>query len=213
MTLTAESETTDFDPSKAVSTIVIATSEPLIRGLNNALLFAGKDKTIPALMNVRFDFEAPELRLVATDRYRLIVETVKSSQLHNAEQPNFAFSMRRDDCLALLSALKANKSTEVSMTYIVGSDNVAIRSGNWSSTYATDVDNQFPAWEQLLPKVGDEVSTNEIGFNPVFFSDFAKVKTPVSKPYIRVNLYGPRKPTRVEFEQGPLVLLMPHRMS
>jgi DNA polymerase III sliding clamp (beta) subunit (PCNA family) len=183
-------------------------AEPLIRALSNGLLFAGKDLTRPSLCVIKFEFDGTSLTTVSTDSYRLCVETVEHTPDKDVEP--FEFLLERDAATAALKVLKSAKRDPIELTYdgrTVGLRTLTSRS-EWSTYEGT-----FPQYRSLIPDLDDAAPTDKIAFTASSLADLGKVLVDGKIQTVAVRLFGERKPTRVDYLRGPLVLLMPSRLA
>jgi DNA polymerase III sliding clamp (beta) subunit (PCNA family) len=204
--MTATAETT--------STLNFTDREPLVRALNNALLFAGKDATRPALCTVKFEFDGTELRTVATNSYVLIVETVEYTTPKKGEPPAapFEFLVDRDAAAGMLKTLKAAHRLDPITLYVdTDGDRVTVRTLSTETTYRT-ADSPFPKYRELIPRETDTVEIDEIAYTAEYLALLGKVLTDGKRPIVNIKLFGKGKPSLVKFIDGPTVLIMPSRL-
>lgn len=206
--------TTETERKAEPRTVYFAGGEPLIRAIQNGLLFASDNATRPMLNAIRFEFDDGGMRAVSTDTYRLCVENIElDTQIDHTEAPAFHFLLDRHVCKDLLATLKMNKAEKFTLAYT--GDDVARPSVEFrfhgSSRSCDTLDASFPPWRHLIPDKDAVVETDAIAFSAAFLADLGKVKCREKLASVDVRLYGPGKPTRIDYREGPLVLLMPYK--
>lgn len=213
MTAIAEVSKPDTRERAANGVVHFANGESLVRAFTNGLLFAHVDGTLPAIAAVRFEFDGSALTAISTDRYRLCVETIELDPGINHEgQPAFDFLLPRDAAKSALAALKANKRDKVMLIVDAEAYAIELRFYNSTARYET-ITNPFPTWRRLLPAVGEEQAHDRVGFTPKFLADLGKVQTGNRVDRVTIKFYKKNKPTLIEYLDGPLVVLMPVRVS
>lgn len=208
---------TDTKKETAASGVVhFANGEPLIRAISNGLLFGGKDDTLPMLTTIRFEFDGSTLTAVSTDCYRLCVETCELDPgiIHEG-QPPFEFQLQRGYATQALTVLKANKRDKVTLVGHPESSppTVAFQFYEQTASYPIDTDHTFPAYRSLIPDVDKRTAVDEIGFTYPYLADLGKVQTGSRNRYVWIRTYGATKPTRVDYLDGPTVVLMPIKVN
>lgn len=185
----------------------------LIRALSNGLLFAGADKTLPALACIKFEFDGAALEALSTDRYRVCIEPVELDRgMDQSDQPSFEFLLPRDAAKAALAFLKGNRRDQIQLSYDAIAGAVRLSAYGSSVEYRT-LNSAFPAVRQLFP-TSDTVAVDRIGFTRAFLADLGKVATAEKLEDIAVQTYGKHKPVLVEFaHDGPRVLLTSLRLK
>jgi len=213
MTAIAEVSKPDTREKAAKGVVHFANGESLVRAFANGLLFAYANDTVPAIAAIRFEFDGSALTAISTDRYRLCVETVELDLGINHEgQPAFDFLLPRDAAKNALAALKSNKRGKVMLVVDAEARTIELRFYNSTARYET-IDNTFPTWRSLLPTVGEEQAHDRVGFTPKFLADLGKVQTGSKVDMVTIKFYKENKPTLIEYLDGPLVVLMPVRVS
>lgn len=205
--------TTEAKRKTEPRTVYFAGGEPLIRAIQNGLLFCSTDPTRPMCNAIRFEFDDGGMRTVSTDTYRLCAENVElDAQIDHTEASAFHFLLDRHVCKDLLATLKMNKTEKFTLTYTgdVARPSVEFRFPGTSRSCDT-LDASFPPWRHLIPDKDGTVGTDAIAFNAAFLADLGKVKCRDKLASVDVRLYGPGKPTRIDYREGPLVLLMPYK--
>jgi hypothetical protein len=203
--------TEDTREKAAAGVAYFANAEPLIRAISNGLLFAGDDGTLPALTCLEFDFDGSQLQVATTDRYRLCIETVELDRAVNHEgQPPFRFLLQRQFAKQALTPLKANKRGKLTLVrHADRPDSVEFVFYEQTASYPVDRDHTFPPVRQLIPSADNRTAVDEIGFTPRYLGDLAKVQCSSRVAYVRIWTYGAHKPTRIDYQDGPTVVLMP----
>lgn len=197
--------------------LVTINSETLHTLVKGAIVGASKDKTLMSLNVVKFEIRETLVRVVSTDRYRLVIGDVKIPVDTIMEIGNFNLPL--DSAKDLLKALPIKKDNGnvlielsddekyVSFTY-QGS------AGKWSKEYLTLL-SDFPRYESLIPKAF--TSTEEISFNPTFMADIAKLPTVTSNTPVHMKFTGNNKPMYGTLDGANGVswsyLLMPVRIA
>jgi DNA polymerase-3 subunit beta len=190
----------------------------LIRALSNALLFAGSDFTLPMLCVAKFEFDGQDLTIAATDRYRLSVEKVEYRDLAPTDAPHealpaFEFLLPTPAVKAVIQQLKASKFDPVTLTYDQDGHSLRVATLAGSAEHQL-YEGSFPAYRSLIPSLDTRSKVDQIGFNAKWLADLAKVQTGRGRiSEIRMGLYGEKKPTRVDFNDGPTVILMPVKIN
>jgi DNA polymerase III sliding clamp (beta) subunit (PCNA family) len=221
--------TTNDVQSQGVDTVVPAFTMPagVLRDmLAGALVAAGKDKTMPALCAVRIEWdEITPVRVVSTDRYRLIVgAAVESDCLVQAGDG--AFLIDRATVVDLVKALPKLParydwpSHAIHATVTVSGDHVVVRvddssgSGTWSREIRT-VDGEFPKYRSLIPSPDEAVETANIAWDPDYLSDVSKIPHGKNDP-VKWTFYGSTRPAVARYGSHHgvewLYLLMPVRL-
>lgn len=194
--------------------------------LAGALVAAGKDKTMPTLAAVRFEWdEITPVRVVSTDRYRLALGvTVESDRV--SQSGDGAFLMDRVTVAELVKALPklpdrytwpshpAQATVTVSGDYVVVRVDDPTGSGTWSREIRT-LDGEFPKYRSLIPSSDDRVETANIAWNPDYLADVSKVPHGKGDP-VKWTFYGSTRPAVARYGSHHgvewLYLLMPVRL-
>jgi DNA polymerase III sliding clamp (beta) subunit (PCNA family) len=196
-----------------LTTINSETLHTLVKG---AIVGASKDKTLMGLNVVRVEIREPLVRVVSTDRYRLVIGDINMVEGTVMETGNFNLPL--DSAKDLLKALPIKKdSGEVLIELSDDEKYVSFTcegsAGKWSKEYLT-LDSLFPKYESLIPQAF--TSTEDICFNPAFMADIAKLPTAPSTP-VRMKFTGNNKPMFGTLDGANGVswsyLLMPVRLA
>ena len=191
-------------------------SETLHTLLKGGMVASGKDKTLPILNSVRMEIREPLVRVVSTDRYRLVIGDV---DMHEGTRMEIgAFNLPLDSVKDLVKMLPVKRDSGdvvielsddekyVSFTYD-GTD------GKWNREYLL-LTGEFPRYESLIPTVFE--GTDRINFNPSFMADIAKLPAREKHTPVRMQLQGANKPMFGTLEGASGVswsyMLMPVRL-
>ena len=193
-------------------TIDGATLRDLLAG---GLVAAGKDNSLPVLTAVRLEWDATELRVVSTDRYRLVVGVVSESGFWSDITGDGVAMIPRKDAAELVKMLPKKTNMERVSVTVLG-DSVVIGNGAWSRTLRM-LDGEFPKYRSLIPGEDKRDSVSGICFNPAFMADAAKIPHYRNVP-IKWTFTGENRPalgTYAETETGIewMYLLMPVRLT
>ena len=191
-------------------------SETLHTLLKGGMVASGKDKTLPILNSVRVEIREPLVRVVSTDRYRLVIGDVDMPEGTRMEIGTLNLPL--DSVKDLVKMLPTKRDSGnvvielsddekyVSFTY-EGTD------GKWNREYRT-LDGEFPRYESLIPTVFE--GTDEVRFNPVFMADIAKLPVKDKNTHVHMRLQNATKPMLAEIEGANGVawtyMLMPIRI-
>jgi len=191
-------------------------SETLHTLLKGGMVASGKDKTLPILNSVRVEVREPLVRVVSTDRYRLVIGDVDMPEGTRMEIGTFNLPL--DSVKDLVKMLPTKRDSGnvvielsddekyVSFTY-EGTD------GKWNREYQL-LTGEFPRYELLVPTAFE--GTDKISFNPSFMADIAKLPTKDKNTPVRMQLQGANKPMLGTLEGASGVawtyMLMPVRI-
>jgi DNA polymerase-3 subunit beta len=165
-----------------------ATLRDLLAG---GLVAAGKDNSLPVLTAVRLEWDATELRVVSTDRYRLVVGVVDAESFVSDLTGDGVAMIPRKDAAELVKMLPKKLNGEQVTVTVLG-DSVMIGNGSWSRTLRM-IDGAFPKYRSLMPGEDKYAALESICFNPVFMADAAKIPFDRNVP-IRWKFTGPNRP-------------------
>lgn len=173
--------------------LVTINSETLHTLLKGGIVGSGKDKTLPIMNSVRVEIREPLVRVVSTDRYRLVIGDVDMPESTVMETGNFNLPL--DSVKDLLKALPIKKDSgsvliELSDDEKYVSFTCEGSAGKWSKEYLL-LTGQFPKYESLIPQ--EFTSTEEISFNPTYMADIAKLPAAPSAP-VHMKFTGANKP-------------------
>jgi len=177
----------------------------LLELLEGVSTHASKDKGIMTLNALQVEGAGGQLIARATDRYRLIEGGAKAleGQLDSA-------IISLEDTKRVITLAKAHKAHLVSLHRV--SNTLTVSSlGETISFYL--VEGNYPPTAELLSKVESEpIAVESVAFNPVFFTDYAKIAGKGAA--IKVYFGGQGKPMRVRITSDTITwraLLMPMR--
>ena len=181
--------------------------ESLRELLEGAITHTHKDKDLPALNAVMLEGEGGYLTARATDRYRLIVGKIEV--VEGELSPSLVSLSDIKRIVALSKDYKL--SGRVSLNRIGDLLTVSV---NGNSITLTIVEANYPpSFDDLLNK-GEVSALDTIAFNPVFFSDYAKI---VGKGVqVKVTFNGENKPITIGLVGDKVewkALLMPMRFT
>lgn len=191
-------------------------SETLHTLLKGGMVASGKDKYLPVLNSVRVEVREPLVRVVSTDRYRLLIGDVDMPEGTVMEIGVFTLSV--DNVKDLIKMLPTKKDTgnvvvELSDDEKYVSFTCEGTDGKWNREYRT-LDGEFPRYESLIPTVFE--GTDEVRFNPVFMADIAKLPVKDKNTHVHMRLQNATKPMLGEIEGANGVawtyMLMPIRI-
>ena len=182
--------------------------------LKAARIFASKEETRYYLCGVYFEMKGSLVNLVATDGHRLIrIPTF----LENPEQ----FEDMKDVKFIIPNALIDRIKTVRGLTHcdISICDKIITINYDHADFKAEEIDGTFPAYERVIPKIPKKhVGTTEIGFNPKYLADFAKVNEALGhrSAGVRMTLITDSDPAIITMGGGNrdlyLGVLMPMRV-
>jgi len=181
--------------------------ESLRELLEGAITHAHKDKDLLALNAVMLEGEGGYLTARATDRYRLIV-----GKIEVMEGELTASLVSLSDIKRIVALAKEGKiSNKVTFNRI--GDLLTVSAGGNSLTLTLVEANYPPSFDDLLNK-GEVTALDSIAFNPVFFSDYAKI---VGKGVqVKVTFKGENMPITIGLVGDKVewkALLMPMRFK
>ena len=179
----------------------------LLELLEGVSTHASKDKGLTVLNALQVEGEGGQLTARATDRYRLIEGSAKAieGQLDPA-------IISLEDIKRVITLAKAHKAHLISLHRVTNTLTVSSL-GETISFYL--VEGTYPPTADLLSKVeSDPIAVEGVAFNPVFFTDYAKIAGKGAA--IKVYFGGEGKPMRVRITGDKIVwraLLMPMRYA
>ena len=183
----------------------------LLELLEGVSSHAGRDKSLPTLNAVEVEGEGGLLIARATDRYRLIEGQARALEGYLECSLDKAL-ISLDDIKRIIALLKDHKSSIMSVT----------REGDYLTVSVLDsslrvrvLEGTFPPTSELFSKSeGEPVAVEGVAFNPVFFTDYAKIAGKGAA--IKIYFTGDNKPMRVRITSDTInwrVLLMPMRCT
>lgn len=192
--------------------------------LTAGLLAAGKDNTLPTLASVRLEWDEHELRVVATDRYRLMVATAErqGAMSHDSRCNGFiptgdgaVLIDHRDaaDLAKVLPKFTRRGLMELVNVTVLG-DRVMVEGNGWSRSL-TVVQGEFPKYRSLIPT--EFAPVDNVAYNPKFLADIGKIPVDKGTP-VRFRFVSESRPM-VAFLDGAngvseyMYMLMPVRIA
>ena len=177
----------------------------LLELLEGVSSHAGKDKSLPTLNAVEVEGGGGLFIARATDRYRLIEGGARALE---GSLDKALVSL--DDTKRIIALLKAHKAHRIGLNRIA---NALTVSALGDSLTVTLLEGTFPPTSELFNKSeGEPVAIEGVAFNPVFFTDYAKIAGKGAA--IKVYFTGEGKPMRVRITSDTInwrALLMPMR--
>lgn len=190
-------------------------AEEFLRALYNASLFMvdAKNKKYEALHGVRFEYTPgswPKLTLIGTDRHQLCYQEVVPVTT-GPEDERRAFTLGGDEVKRMLKDSK--KSGTLRLT--LGHHQIMARDSALNAVYAFDPSTSFlDSWrENILPQPGAHAPTYRIVYQRHFLTRLGKVRLPKDGDYAVMTFQGALKPSLVQFDGGPNVVMLPTRVS
>lgn len=205
------------NPTDVAYSVEIATGATLARALKNALLCVSADEyLLPAIAAVQVSLEGSRLRLVATDRFLLIVEDLV---VEVQEQP-WRFLLPRAACAQALTFLKGNAKQPVTVEWAPANTHeewaagsVTIRGYEGAATF-TAIDSPPPKVLQLLPNPDQRVAVDSIGFTRKNLVVLGKIDSASRNDFIRVSTFGATRPVRIDWtDEARTLLVMPAKVT
>lgn len=212
--------TTTIDGTTVENVTVLALDVAAFRDLVTAASVAvGKDNTLPVLTGIRVEWDSLSVRMVATDRYRLI----KAEWLNASNVSEGAALVPAAELVAYVKALPKPSRFGLPPTVLIHPEDGQVRftcvthEGEVSRTIRT-LDGEFPKYQTLIPTEFAGLDGDGIGVNPKYLADVAKM--PLDKgQVVRVRFTAPARPMVWEptsaLDSGVqwLYLLMPVRIG
>lgn len=175
----------------------------LLELLEGVSTHACKDKALTVLNALQVEGEGGRFIARATDRYRLIEGSIKA--LDGQLDPAI---ISLEDIKRVITLLKAHKAHLIGISRV--SNTLTVSALSDSVTF-TLIEGNYPPTADLLSKVeSDPIAVEGVAFNPVFFSDYAKLAGKGAA--IKVYFGGEGKPMRVRITSNTITwraLLMP----
>jgi DNA polymerase III subunit beta len=174
-------------PSPSPDTRVTLPADAFVQTVSRVARSASRDETRPVLTGILMSANAQELRMVATDSYRLSVkETALAAPLQGSLEANVP-------ARALQELVRiAQASTEESLAVSVGQNQVIFELGDVVLSSRL-IDGQFPNYRQLLP----ESVEHELRLASAELTDVVR----------RISLLALKNaPLRLSFSEGTLTV-------
>jgi DNA polymerase III sliding clamp (beta) subunit (PCNA family) len=179
----------------------------LLELLEGVSTHASKDKALTVLNALQVEGAGGLFIARATDRYRLIEGSIKA--LDGQLDPAI---ISLEDTKRLITLAKDHKCNLIGLSRV--SNTLTVSSLGDSITFSL-VDANYPPTAELLSKVeSDPIAVEGVAFNPVFFTDYAKIAGKGAA--IKVYFGGEGKPMRVRITSNTITwraLLMPMRYA
>jgi DNA polymerase III sliding clamp (beta) subunit (PCNA family) len=179
----------------------------LLELLEGASTHASKDKALTVLNALQVEGAGGLFIARATDRYRLIEGSIKA--LDGQLDPAI---ISLEDIKRLITLAKDHKRNLIGLSRV--SNTLTVSSLGDSITFSL-VDASYPPTAELLSKLeSDPIAVEGVAFNPVFFTDYAKIAGKGAA--IKVYFGGEGKPMRVRITSNTITwraLLMPMRYA
>jgi len=179
----------------------------LLELLEGVSTHASKDKALTVLNALQVEGAGGLFIARATDRYRLIEGSIKA--LDGQLDPAI---ISLEDTKRLITLAKDHKRNLIGLSRV--SNTLTVSSLGDSITFSL-VDANYPPTAELLSKVeSDPIAVEGVAFNPVFFTDYAKIAGKGAA--IKVYFGGEGKPMRVRITSNTITwraLLMPMRYA
>ena len=177
----------------------------LLELLEGVSTHAGKDKSLPTLNAVEVEGGGGLFIARATDRYRLIEGGARALE---GSLDKALVSL--DDTKRIIALLKAHKAHRIGLNRI---GNALTVSALGDSLTVTLLQGHYPPTAHLFEaSEGESKPIEGVAFNPVFFTDYAKIAGKGAA--IKVYFTGEGKPMRVRITSDTIewkALLMPMR--
>jgi DNA polymerase III sliding clamp (beta) subunit (PCNA family) len=188
--------------------------------LAGALIAAGKDQALPMLTCVNLSSDAGVITAAATDRYRLFIGKVKHATIEK-DNPvetidSFKINILREDINKirnLIKPLTGKRAINPRVTFWMEQNKVTVNTIDGNVTFLA-WDGNFPPYEHLIPS--EFIPADEIGVNPSFLADLAKVPGIDKTIPLIIRTNGAAKPLLCETRAGDIqwqLLLMPMRVK
>ncbi len=133
-------------PTPAADTRVVLPAEAFVQTISRVARSASKDETRPILTGILMSAAEKELRMVATDSYRL---SVKQTNLESPLQGTLEANVPARALQELVRIAQQTENTEVAVS--VG-QNQAVFELDGVTLSSRLLDGQFPNYRQLLPE-------------------------------------------------------------
>jgi DNA polymerase III subunit beta len=174
-------------PAPSPDTRIELPAEAFVQTVSRVARSASRDETRPVLTGILMSASGPELRMVATDSYRLSVkETVLEPPLQGSLEANVPARALAE--LVRIAQQAASESLAVS----VGQNQVVFELGDIVLSSRL-IDGQFPNYRQLLPESVD----HELRLSSAELTDVVR----------RISLLAQKNaPLRLSFSEGTLTV-------
>ncbi|HLH13932.1 MAG TPA: DNA polymerase III subunit beta [Solirubrobacteraceae bacterium] len=174
-------------PSPSPDTRVVLPGEAFVQTITRVARSASRDETRPVLTGILMTASAQELRMVATDSYRL---SVKQTELESPLQGSLEANVPARAMQELVRI--AQQSTADSVAVSVGHNQAVFELGEVVLSSRL-IDGQFPNYRQLLP----ETVEHELRLSSAEVTDVVR----------RISLLAQKNaPLRLGFAEGSLTV-------
>lgn len=174
-------------PTPAADSRVVLPSQAFVETVTQVARSASRDETRPILTGILVSASGSELRMVATDSYRL---SVKETALEKPIDGNFEANVPARALQELARIAQASEIEEIAVS--VGQNQVVFELDN-TILSSRLIDGQFPNYRQLLP----ETVEHELHLSSAEFTDVVR----------RISLLAQKNaPLRLSFTEGSLTV-------
>jgi DNA polymerase III subunit beta len=174
-------------PSPSVDTRMALPAEAFVQTVERVARSASKDETRPVLTGILISASAQELRMVATDSYRL---SIKQTKLDSPLQGSIEANVPARALQELARIAQQGQSTELAAS--VGQNQVVFELDGVVLSSRL-IDGQFPNYRQLLP----ESVEHELRLSTTEIADVVR----------RISLLAQKNaPLRLTFREGELTV-------
>lgn len=200
--------------TKKSFTISLADWDHLI---SRAVIFAGRDFTMPLLRAVRLYEARGRLYAASTDRYRVaFVAAHESVEVPRGFEVLLSTQSLAD--LARVTKTPAKVRNLVGLTITADKETVHVSVaalpglGDVELTLK-QVEGQYPPLGRLMHTALTDTSeaVTTVAFTPAFLADYAKVAPPYTP--VRIQVHGPNKPAVIRIGEDFLSALVPVRFA
>jgi len=184
--------------------------------LAGASLAGGKDSSLPTLECISLESRDGSLIAACTDRYRLFIGRVAFDKLEIKPGHDIKVMIHRMDAAkirALIKPLTGKRVINPRVNVAIDGERVTVSTIDGSVTFLS-WGGTFPPYEHLIPTTFEP--SDEIGVNPAFLADLAKVPGIDKTIPLIIRTSGSRKPLLCETRAGDIIwqlLLMPMRVA
>lgn len=217
--------TTTIDGTTVEQVTVLALDVAVFRDLVLAAsVAAGKDDTLPTLTGIRVEWSSLSVRMVATDRYRLVRAEWCPKDGQDPAAPVVAALVPAAELVAYVKALPKPSRFGLAPTVLIHPEDGQVRftcvthEGEVSRTIRT-LEGEFPKYQSLIPTEFAGLDGDGIGVNPRYVADVAKMPLVKKDSPVRVRFTSAGRPMVWEptapLDSGVqwLYLLMPVRIG
>ena len=184
--------------------------------LAGAALAGGKDSSLPTLECISLESRDGSLIAACTDRYRLFIGRVAFDKLEIKPGHDIKVMIHWMDAAkirALIKPLTGKRVINPRVNVAIDGERVTVSTIDGSVTFLS-WGGTFPPYEHLIPTTFEP--SDEIGVNPAFLADLAKVPGIDKSVPLIIRTSGSRKPLLCETRAGDIqwqLLLMPMRVA